>query len=143
MPTVKVTFVQATYVLATFVHFSNISAVTDPILTKLFGPIFLGLNIFWQTFFFGKTSFDLNIYCTKIFCTQSFLHWPQIVMDKKSLCTNIYLRIKKNLPTFFGRHFLYLNFSCPIFLGTQNNYYNKTNNKQKQQWTKTIPWSIS
>ena len=37
-----VTFVQATYVMATFVHISNISAVNDPILTKLFGPNFWG-----------------------------------------------------------------------------------------------------
>ena len=29
------TFVQATFVLATFVHIRNISAATDPILTKL------------------------------------------------------------------------------------------------------------
>ena len=42
MPTVMVTFVKATYVLATFVHIRNISAVTDPILTKLFGPNFWG-----------------------------------------------------------------------------------------------------
>ena len=33
--TAMVTFVQATFVLATFVHISNISAVADPILTKL------------------------------------------------------------------------------------------------------------
>ena len=35
IPTVKMTFVQATFVLATFVHIRNISADTDPILTKL------------------------------------------------------------------------------------------------------------
>ena len=35
IPTAMVTFVQATFVLATFVHIRNISAVTDPILTKL------------------------------------------------------------------------------------------------------------
>ena len=34
-PTVMVTLVQATFVLATFVHIRNISAVTDPILMKL------------------------------------------------------------------------------------------------------------
>ena len=33
--TVTVTFVQATFGLVTFVHIRNISAVTDPILTKL------------------------------------------------------------------------------------------------------------
>ena len=40
-----VTFVKATYVLATFVHISNISAVTDPILTKHFDTILWGLNL--------------------------------------------------------------------------------------------------
>ena len=33
MPTVTVKFVQATYAMGTFVHISNILAVTDPILT--------------------------------------------------------------------------------------------------------------
>ena len=32
------TFVQATYVLATFIQISNFSAVFDPILTKLLRP---------------------------------------------------------------------------------------------------------
>ena len=35
IPTVTVTFVQATFVLVIFVHIRNISAVTDTILTKL------------------------------------------------------------------------------------------------------------
>ena len=35
IPTVTVTFVQPTFVLATFVHIRNISTVTDPILMKL------------------------------------------------------------------------------------------------------------
>ena len=35
MPTLIVTFVQATFVLAIFVHIRNTSAVTDPNLTKL------------------------------------------------------------------------------------------------------------
>ena len=35
IPTITVTFVQATFVLATFVHIRNISTVTDPILMKL------------------------------------------------------------------------------------------------------------
>ena len=34
-PNVRVTFVQVTFVLATFVDIRNISAVTDPILMKL------------------------------------------------------------------------------------------------------------
>jgi len=36
IPTVRVTFVHVTFVLATFVHIRNISAVTDPILMKLY-----------------------------------------------------------------------------------------------------------
>ena len=36
IPTVRVTFVHATFVLVTYVHIRNISAVTDPILMKLY-----------------------------------------------------------------------------------------------------------
>ena len=35
IPTIKLTYVQATFVLATFVYIRNITAVTDSILTKL------------------------------------------------------------------------------------------------------------
>ena len=35
IPTIKLTFVKATFVLETFVHIRNISAVTDLILMKL------------------------------------------------------------------------------------------------------------
>ena len=35
IPTVMMTFVQATFVLTTFIHIRNISVVTDPMLTKL------------------------------------------------------------------------------------------------------------
>ena len=35
IPTVMVTFVEATFVLVTFVHIRNISALTDPIMMKL------------------------------------------------------------------------------------------------------------
>ena len=72
MPTVTMTFVQATYLLATFVYISNISAVTDLILTKFFGPNFWGLlllskNFFLPNFFFTK--YSLNQIC---FLTQHF-----------------------------------------------------------------------
>ena len=40
------TFVQATYVPETFVLFRNILVVTDPILTKLFGPNILQALVF-------------------------------------------------------------------------------------------------
>ena len=36
MPTATATFIQVTFVLVTFVYKRNISAVTDPFLTKLF-----------------------------------------------------------------------------------------------------------
>ena len=36
MQTVTMTFVQATFVLVTFVHINNNLPITDPILTKLF-----------------------------------------------------------------------------------------------------------
>ena len=40
MPTATATFIQVTFVLVTFAYKRNISAVTDPILTKLFNKIF-------------------------------------------------------------------------------------------------------
>ena len=46
---VTVTFVQATFLLGTFVHISNIWALTDLILTKLLGSNFLGVSIFVDT----------------------------------------------------------------------------------------------
>ena len=49
------------YVLETFVQVINISAVTEPILTKGFGPNFFGAIIFLgQNFFLDQTSFDPN-----------------------------------------------------------------------------------
>ena len=58
MPTVKVTFFQVTYVPATFVHFSNISAVTDPILPKRCWP----KNFFPNKSFFTKFFFRPKIF---------------------------------------------------------------------------------
>ena len=48
MPTVMVTFLKATYVLATFVDFSNISASTDPILTQQ--VVYLGQSLTYANF---------------------------------------------------------------------------------------------
>ena len=56
IPTITVTFVHTIFVLAIFFHIRNISAVTDPILTKLFEPnflgalIFLGEHLFWTKY---------------------------------------------------------------------------------------------
>ena len=52
MPTVTVTFVKGTFVLATFVHIRMISAVTDPILTKCLEP-----NILQALFLFYRNPF--------------------------------------------------------------------------------------
>ena len=66
-----VTFDQATYALVTFVHISNISAVTGLILTKLFlpnlfGSIFVDQNVLRQNFFGPENLFE-NIFGPKIF----------------------------------------------------------------------------
>ena len=50
-----VIFVQETDALAIFVHITNISAVTGPILTKLFGPKFFGVIIFVDQNVLGQT----------------------------------------------------------------------------------------
>ena len=61
------TFVQATFLLGTFVHISNISDLTDPILTKLLGPNFLGASIF-----VGQNPFcPTTLLPTTIFLTSS------------------------------------------------------------------------
>ena len=58
------TFVQATYILATIVHISNISAATEPIQTIFLDPIFGVLDFL-----------DHNIFGPKIFL-------PQILLDQ-------------------------------------------------------------
>ena len=60
---VLTTFVLETYALATFVNVSNISAVTGPILTKLFGPNVFGVIIF----------VDQNVLGQNFFKTQNFI----------------------------------------------------------------------
>ena len=72
------TFVHVKYAMATFVRISNISAVTSPILTKLFGPAILSDPKKFQTqnisdptffYFFGPKiffKFILNEYPSNI-----------------------------------------------------------------------------
>ena len=76
MPTVMVTFAQATFILATFVHIWNISAVADLILTKFLHPCFGGPWFLW-----------IKIFWTKCFLTQTFLHLnccgPKMFLDPK------------------------------------------------------------
>ena len=67
IPNVTVTFVQATFVPKTIFFFRNISPLTDPILTKLFGPNFAGLNSFWTQ----------NVFGPNIFLDQKFENWTK------------------------------------------------------------------
>ena len=53
--------VMGTFVLAKFVHIGNISAVTDPILTKLSDQFFGGLN-FWDQNFWNFDFFSTHKY---------------------------------------------------------------------------------
>ena len=79
-----VTFIQAVYALATFVHISNISVLTGPILTKLFVPNFLGVK------FFLTNIFLLKLFGSKIIWAPNGLG-PKIILDQKSyLNTNIF-----------------------------------------------------
>ena len=78
--TFMVTIVQETFVLPKFVNIRNISAVTGPILTKLFGPNFgtkkiSGPRIFFLTISFLNQYIFLikNILGQKFFWTEHFL----------------------------------------------------------------------
>ena len=91
--------------LATFVHVKNISAVTEPILTKPFGlnfsdPIFLDQGFFWPKIFVDLNFFEphfwhqflcINIFfksklfLNKIFGDQKFLG-PKILFGPKNFC---------------------------------------------------------
>ena len=72
MPTVMVTFVLATYAMVAFVYISNISAVTGPILTKLFGPNLQGVIIFVEQKVFGPSSLDPDFSDPKILSDTNF-----------------------------------------------------------------------
>ena len=89
MPTVMVTFVKATYILATFVHISKISTVTDRILIKVWDTIFCCLNfcgprIFRWNFFWPKYFSDQNCLCLIFF----HFFYPQIVLTKRCFALN-------------------------------------------------------
>ena len=66
MATVTVTFVRSTYVMATFVNISNISAFTDP-MSQVYkvhiyytqGGIRVHTNTFWTKKFFLTQNFNL------------------------------------------------------------------------------------
>ena len=54
VPKYKILFVHASFVLATFVLISNISAVTDPILAKLQSQLSGTIFNIWGDFLSGK-----------------------------------------------------------------------------------------
>ena len=103
---IKVIFVQATYVLATFVHISNISA--HPILTKLLGLICLGALIFFgSNIIWPKYLLDQYFCCTfldqELFLDPKFLG-PKILIAKNFL-TNSFRHL--NL---FGPFIVFISF---------------------------------
>ena len=74
MVTFKVTLVPATYVQVTS-YISNISAITAPILTKIFAPNILGGLIFVRYILLDQTFFDPNTFLTqKCFGPNCFFH---------------------------------------------------------------------
>ena len=116
-----VTFVLATYALVTFVHISNISAVTGPILTKLFGPNFFGVIIFVDQNVLGQNFFKTqNFIRAQSFQTRNFigpeknfeLKFPSY--PKLSQSNNFF-----QTQNFFEPNFFLTFFLVKIFLETQ------------------------
>ena len=78
-----VTFVQETLVLAKFAHMKNISAVTDPILTKNFG------HNFWRSWFILIKIFGPNFVWPNLFWTYKFCE-PKILLIHNSLGSKLF-----------------------------------------------------
>ena len=121
MPTVMVTFVQATCAVVTFVHISNISAVTGPILIKLFGPNFFGVKIFvdqnvlWHKFCMIWVIWQwTKIFLDKTFSRQKILlgpkvFKPEILLDPKKILNSNFLHTQNCFrPTNFFRPKIFL-----------------------------------
>ena len=107
MPNVKVKFFQATYALVKFVNISNCSAVSDPILTKLFGPNFLGVLIFLGQQIFYLSFFEPDFFWPKICCIQNFLDTIFLIKNflvSKSFWTQILDSIFLDPKFFFYLH---------------------------------------
>ena len=115
MPTVTVTFVEATFVLATFVHIRNVSAVTDRILTKCSGTNFLQAltflidfflpkvcltQIFWDKHFLDFNFFGLKISSDSKFCWAKFFWMKEFWVHKFFVTNKIFLG-----PKFFSIFF--------------------------------------
>ena len=117
MQTVMVIFIQAKYVLATFVNIRNILAVTDPMLTKFFGPTscsthtFLDPNIFWtQQFFFLQNFLDPKIFLIQILSSPKSFFCPKS-LGQTSYFYQMFLFFA---PIFFAPKF----FGPKIFVGS-------------------------
>ena len=88
MPNVMVTFIQATFVLATFVQIRNVSAVTELILTKKFGPnilralIFLDELLVLPKFFWNKNFFGPQHFLDPTFFGPTFFWIPNSFQSK-------------------------------------------------------------
>ena len=104
-----VTFAQATYFLATFVHVSIISAVTDLILTELFGALIFVDQYFWPNYFLDHNFFllkyfyffDPNIFWPKKQYLFLYLHFflphflvPKICSTQNIFASNFFLALK-------------------------------------------------
>ena len=119
MPTVTVTFVKATFVLATFVHIRNVSAVTDPILSKRFGPNFSQALTFLIEFFWDPIKFLDQQFCEpKIFGPKYLIghhffsnkfFWTQIFWDKHFLYSNFFrLKISSDSKFCWTKFFFWI-----------------------------------
>ena len=81
--TVAVTFVQATFVLATFAHIKNIPTQFWPnFLGPMLGLIFLDQNFYWTKILLTQTFLDLYFFGPKILLDPKFL-WTQNFSDSK------------------------------------------------------------
>ena len=98
--------------------YRNISAFSDPILTKLFRTKFLGTLFFLPKYFFAQ-----NIFWPKILFDPNFFE-PKIIFNKNSfwhkLCTQNFVEQNFLLQNFFGYIFfgwtiLLTNFCWPTF----------------------------
>ena len=99
MLTVMVTFAQAMYALVTFVHISNFSAVTGPILTKLFGPNFYGVIIFVDQNVLGQTLSRPEILLGPKVIGQEILLDPKKISNSNFFGTRNFFRPKINFQT--------------------------------------------
>ena len=114
MPTVMVTFVQATYALLTFVHISCYWSDLD----KLVGPNFFGIMILGTKTFFEKTSSD------PIFLSlQNFFPDKKNLLGPKNFRPKSLLDLKKiRIQIFFGPEIFFRPniFFRPKIFWTQN-----------------------